>query len=190
MRILGGPGLAAGFHIRQISTHQTTRAAAGASGDCGPHPFDHPVVIFTVNASMAGSDIQAVQAVVLYFLYDMGSDEPATVGNSSSQIGYLQGSGQDFTLPDGNADDGQPIPRATIGLVIKLGIGNKSPLFTRQICAQPIAEPLRHHVVLPYGDGILGGAIFLITKHMIESPTEIGITTKRDRDILHASPGE
>ena len=27
-----------------------------------------------------------------------------------AQVGYLEGRGEDFALPDGDADDGQPVP--------------------------------------------------------------------------------
>ena len=37
----------------------------------------------------------------------MGSDKPTSIGNSGTQIGYLQGGRIDFTLPDGDIEAGK-----------------------------------------------------------------------------------
>ena len=106
----------------------------------------------------------------------MRRHEPAPVGNRSPQVGYLQRSGQYFALSDGNTNNGQPVPTAAIRLVIELGVGYESSLFARQVRAQPVSEALRHHVVFPHRDGILGRTIFLVAEHVIKPPTEIGVT--------------
>ena len=62
-------------------------------------------------------------------------DEPATVGDGSAKVGYLQRCGVDLTLSDGNRNNGQTVPRTLVGLVVELCIGNQAALLARQVDA-------------------------------------------------------
>ena len=98
------------------------------------------------------------------------------IGNSSTQIGYLQRSCQNLSLTDGNTDYRQSIPASTISFIIKLSIRDQSALLPRQVYSKFITKTLRNHVIFPNSNGILRGAILPITKHPEQSPAKIRVT--------------
>ena len=118
----------------------------------------------------------------------MGRDKPAPVGYRRPQVGYLERSSQYLPLPDGYADDSQSVPRAPICVVIKLRIGYQPALFAGQIRAELVAESLRHHVVFPHRDGVLGRIVFLtVAEHVVQPPAEVGVA--RSGDGRHQGEG-
>ena len=108
----------------------------------------------------------------------------ASVGDGSTQIGYLQRRQVHLTLTNGDTDYGQSVPGTLVGLVVELCIRNQSSFLARQVDAQLVAESHAHHIVFPNGHRILHRTILaLVSKHIVESPTEI--TVARSTDGIH-----
>ena len=172
--------LSADLHTRQDGSRHAASGATRTSVYSGTHAFHHHFIIFAVDGGITGIAIDAVQFIVFYLLHDVRSNEMPPVGNGGTQIGYLQRGGENLSLPDGDTNHRQTVPRTPIGLVVELCIRYQSTLFAGEVGTEPIAEALRYHVVFPYGNGILRRTVFFITEHAIQSPTEIGITRGSD----------
>lgn len=153
--------LSADLHTRQDGSRHAASGATRTSVYSGTHAFHHHFIIFAVDGGITGIAIDAVQFIVFYLLHDVRSNEMPPVGNGGTQIGYLQRGGKNLSLPDGDTNHRQTVPRTPIGLVVELCIRYQSTLFAGEVGTEPIAEALRYHVVFPYGNGILRRTVFL-----------------------------
>ena len=97
------------------------------------------------------------------------------VGNGCTQIGYLQRGRKNFSLSDSDTDYRKSVPRAPICFIIKLGVRNQAALLSGKVGTKAIAESLRHHMVFPYGNGILRRTVLLVAEHTEQPPTKIRV---------------
>ena len=178
--ILSGAGLATSLYTGQYGPYGTTGGATRAARHCGPHPLHHLLVVGAVDARVAARGVERIEGVVFNLLHDVGGDEVATVGNGGTEVGYLQGGGRDFALANGDTDDGQTVPRAAVGFVVGLGVGDKAALLTGEVGAELVAKALGHHVVFPHREGLLRRAVLAVANHAEESPAEVGVARGGD----------
>ncbi len=105
----------------------------------------------------------------------------AAVGDGGGQIGDLQRSGGNLSLPDGDGNDGQRVPGFVVVFVVVVGIGDHASLLTRQICSQPIAESHGYEMVFPTCHGSLDGTVLpFVAEQTVEVPAEIGVARGPD----------
>lgn len=172
VRILGRTRLAAHLYVGKIG--HSTRTAC----DSHAHALGNLLIPSAVDRRVMPLEKLGRHHSVLYLLYDMGRYVMAAVGYRGRQVGYLQRSGKYLALTDGDGyDSGRAPVTVAVTLVVKLHVGDKSAILTREVDAELIAVALRNHVMLPHVKRLGHSAILaLLVNHVFQTPTEIGVT--------------
>ena len=121
--------LSTSFQVRNHYRQHTASSACSSSA----HPFHHRFIMPFLNCSITWRTINTIQLIILNLLHNMRCDKISAIGNRCTQIGYLERSSQNFSLPDRNTDYRQSIPMAAISLIIELCIRNQTTFLSGQI---------------------------------------------------------
>ena len=170
---------------------RTRLAAHLIAGNVGPatrtahhgstHAIHGVLIPLPVHHRIVRATIDGVYLAILHGADNVGNEVVAAVRHGGGQIGYLQGRGRDFALPDGDGDNGKSVPVVADVLVVELGIGNHATGLAGQVHAQLIAIAHSHEMVLPARHSALHRTVlFRGAKHTVEIPAEIGIAGSGD----------
>ena len=181
--VLGRSRLAAGCEV------VAPQGLAGAAEGRCTHALDDVVVGPGGRLRVALLRVERVEGLALHLAHDVGLMVVAAVGDGGAEVGYLERCEQHLALTDGDGDDGQSVPRALVGLVVELCVGNQAPLLAGQVDAELIAEAHRDHVVAPGVHGVLHGAVLRHAgvDHVVEPPAEEAVA--RGRECGHQRQG-
>ena len=111
----------------------------------------------------------------------MRNPVPSPIGDRGGQVRYLERGDTDFSLTDGDGDDGGEFPAVlAVALVVHLRRRQGASKFSREVASQLVAEAEALDIFIPLVERFSDVAVLLVLENIAEGITEVGIAGHHD----------
>ena len=112
----------------------------------------------------------------------MGDLVPSPVRDRGRQVGYLERSDSDLSLPDGDGDDRGELPATlAVPLVVELGRGYRPSQLCREVASQLVSEAETLDIGVPLVHGVVDALVLLVFEYRLQDVAEITVAGHHDR---------